>query len=444
VWIAELTINLLARLYPKIAICSDVHGDKLQAIARSINPDIEVLPSGPTANVISIGTTPVKDGLFPFASGWVAHLRSKPRRPTKPLDNPYAAGAAATLACSELFRRVFLARKDVRSISISLLNFDATTGKDLKLAAHNIGEVLYAGVGAVGNAGLWAMGRHSSLHGTLTIVDPETLTLSNLQRYALGTHTDLSRLKVDLAKEALTETALQVATTPCALAEYVDQRPGTPHTICVSVDNVAGRRTAQALLPKLVVNGWTGDQALGASWHRFSDPVACLACLYHPRRPGPSATEQAAKALGISNERASLLWITRQPMTDDDISAAATALGADLSALQSWRGKPLGDLYTDVVCGAAPINMVGAAGRVETVPLAHQSALAGILMAAELVKRTDKQLSALSQKEPLVSWDNILQGMPLLWAKPRAREPGCICGDEDYQKSYRKKWRIKS
>jgi len=38
-------------------------------------------------------------------------------------------------------------------------------------------------------------------------------------------------------------------------------------TICISVDNASTRRAAQALLPKLIINGWTGDQSLGASWH---------------------------------------------------------------------------------------------------------------------------------------------------------------------------------
>ena len=104
-----------------------------------------------------------------------------------------------------------------------------------------------------------------------------------------------------------------------------------------------------------------------------------------------------------------------------------------------WRGKSLGDLYTDVVCGAVPLDVRGV-GRVETVPLAHQSALAGILMAAELLKRTRPELAALSQPEPLVSWDNVLQAAPGIWRKPRAREIGCICGDPDYQAIYAQKW----
>jgi hypothetical protein len=126
-------------------------------------------------------------------------------------------------------------------------------------------------------------------------------------------------------------------------------------------------------------------------------------------------------------------------MTDEDLRTAALHLGVQEAVLEPWRGKILGDLYTDVVCGAVPLDVTGV-GRVETVPLAHQSALAGILMAAELVKRTNAALTNLSQADPLVAWDDILRPPPGMWTKPRPREPGCICGDIDYQEVYRRKW----
>jgi hypothetical protein len=66
--------------------------------------------------------------------------------------------------------------------------------------------------------------------------------------------------------------------------------------------------------------------------------------------------------------------------------------------------------------------------------------MAGILLAAELVKRSSRKLSAIAQIEPLVSWDDILRPPPTVWTKPRPREKGCICGDPDYQSVYRKKW----
>jgi hypothetical protein len=439
-WIAELSTNLLARLYPRLAISGPKqYCSALRDLALKINPDIEFVKNAPGSTTICIGSASADGALFPSASGWVAHVDHAPSRRIGP-PNPYAAGAAASLACAELFRRIFLKSEGERDFSLSLLNFDKKTGADEELADENVGEVLFVGVGAVGNAALWALSRDTSVQGTLWLVDDEDVALSNLQRYVLATHKDVGRSKVLLGQKLFSKAVLKVEPSQQTLDDFTkEQGPIDIPALVVSVDNVDGRRSAQALLPRLVINGWTGDQALGASWHVLSRDAACLACLYHPHRQGSSAIEQAAKALGLSHDRTALLWVTRQPLSDEDIHVAATTLGVEESVLTPWRGKPLGDLYTDVVCGAVPLDVTGV-GKIETVPLAHQSALAGILMAAELLKRTQPILAALSQPEPLVSCDDVLRPPPPVWGKPRAREKGCICGDPDYQSVYAKKW----
>jgi hypothetical protein len=440
IWIAELSTNLLARLYPRIAILGpDEHVSVLKEIATQINPKIGLVKHAPDATTICIGSAIADGALFPSASGWVARVNHQPVQSEGP-PNPYAAGAAAAMACAELFRRIFLKSEAEQDVSVSLLNFDKDTGATLELADESIGEVLFVGVGAVGNAALWALSRDTKIQGRLWLVDGEDVTLSNLQRYALATFTDIGHSKVLMGKAALSRSRLSVEPTQSTLEQFIETHGeiNVP-AIVVSVDNVDGRRSAQALLPKLVINGWTGDQALGTSWHIFSCDVACLACLYHPHGQGSSAIEQAAKALGLPHDRTAILWVTRQPLSSDDIKVVAKSLGVKESVLKPWRDKSLGDIYTDVVCGAVPLDVTGV-GKVETVPLAHQSALAGILMAAELLKRTQPKLAALSQTEPLVSWDDILRAPPTIWGKPRAREKGCICGDPDYQKVYTKKW----
>src|SRR5436305_6649371 len=55
-WIAELAINLFARLYPRIAIeASDSHVEKFRSIALSINPEIEILDEAPAKLTIGVG-----------------------------------------------------------------------------------------------------------------------------------------------------------------------------------------------------------------------------------------------------------------------------------------------------------------------------------------------------------------------------------------------------
>ena len=439
-WIAELSANLLARLYPRLAIGGSAkEAASLRDLAVKINPNVELVDKAPAALTIGVGDTKSGAELLPNASGWIARLRhSKHER--SGVANPYAAGAAATFAVAEIFRRVFLNAASQKDISVSLLNFDGTSGETLDLAPSDLGEVLFVAVGAIGNAALWALSRDKRRRGQLILIDGEDVDLSNLQRYVLAYLEDVSKQKVVVGQIALVGSNIAVKTSKSTLEAYADQNSGIKsRTICISVDNVATRRAAQALLPKLVINGWTGEQALGASWHEFWREAACLACLYHPQTQGVSQTDQAARALGLSPERAALLWVTRVPLSEEDIATAADKLGVAREVLQPWRGKSLGELYTDVVCGAAPISLP-VTGRVETVPLAHQSALAGILMAAELVKRTSTEFVSLSQTETLVSWDDVLRPPPEIWAKPRAREKGCICGDQDYQRVYAKKW----
>lgn len=442
IWIAELVTNLLARLYPRIAISGpDSHTADLKQLAVGINPNIEFEQDSPGPTSICMGSAKLADAIFPTSSGWVARVDHMGPQLSGP-ENPYAAGAAASLACAELFRRIFLKTGTELDVKISLLDFGSETGSDVALKSGNLKHVVFAGVGAIGNAAIWAFARDRKLKGHVWLVDSEDLTLFNLQRYVLGTAADVSRSKVQLARQMLHETALTVEGCQTSLEQFADGRKGIDiPTICISVDNVETRRAAQALLPRLIVNGWTGDQALGASWHVLSRDAACLACLYQPHGQGPSATEQAARALGLSVERATLLWVTRHPMTDEDLRTTAQHLGVGETVLAPWRGKPLGDLYTDVVCGFVPMDVTGV-GRVETVPLAHQSALAGILMAAELLKRTNAKLAAVAQTEPLVSWDDVLRSPPKMWTKPRPRETGCICGDPDYQTVYRRKWGV--
>lgn len=440
--IADLVVNLLARLYPRIAIAAPPHvRERLAAVATGINPAIDILAASATIPVIRIGGGD-GEALYPSANGWVARLRhgSRATGSTEDAANPFAAGAAATLAVAELCRRLLVHTPIERDVEVSLLDYSSTAGDGEAIPQCHL-DALFVGVGAVGNGGLWALSRHPRVGGRLTLVDHEALSLLNLQRYALGAFADVGKRKVALGAATFAGVPLEIEVHSGDLDSYVDARGGRiPHRdVCVSVDNIEGRRTAQALLPRVVVNGWTGDSGLGASWHNFAPGTACLACVYHPMKPGPSAPEQAAAALGLPRDRAIMLWMTREPLGDADIRTIAATLGVGVETLAPWRRRPLGDVYTDVVCGAVPMDLQGVK-KLESVPLAHQSVLAGILMTAELVKRATPELAARSQPEPLISWDDVLRPPPRGWTRPAASSPGCICGDEVYRGVHAERW----
>ncbi len=341
VWIAELSANLLARLYPRLAISGPERlCSSLRHLAVRINPSIEFAREAPGATTICVGFVDGDSALFPGATGWVAHLHHT-RRPRAGPSNPYAAATAAALACAELFRRIFQRSGFERDNSVSLLDFSGETGANLELPARNVGEILFVGLGGVGNAAIWTLARHAGLQGKFWLVDHEDLTLLNLQRYLLGTYSDVAVSKVELAQRALPATKLTTEACRVTLEQFAETRAGVDiPTICISVDNKDSRRSAR-LAPEVVFNGWTGDNSLGASWHVFSQNVACLACLYHPHGQGLSATEQAAITLGLTPGRVADLWVTGQGLAAEDIRLAAGALGVEEAALTPWRGKPL-------------------------------------------------------------------------------------------------------
>src|SRR5260370_27847416 len=233
---------------------------------------MEIVGKATAELTIAIGEVKSGAELWPGASGWVARLNHS-RFPGSGPANPYAAGAAAAFAAAELFRRIFLGRPAESDLKVSLLNFNQSSGADQELPSSTLGDVLFVALGAIGNAALWALARDRRRSGQFTLIDNEGLELSNLQRYVLGTLQDVTKHeeKVSIGRRELSGTQISVKTFRATLESFADERGGisTP-TVCISVDNVAARRAAQALLPRLIINGWAGDAATGASCPRFS------------------------------------------------------------------------------------------------------------------------------------------------------------------------------
>lgn len=449
-WMSELTVDMLARLYPRLILTGDEWAVReLGARALRINPNIELDGfETPRCVCIGIGGALLQGRqITGSADGWVASASwANASSFSSQVCNPYAAGVAAVLVVAEVFRAVFTDRlvqaAPMTERRVSLLNFSSTTGAGMPLPACDLGEVAVVGLGAVGNAAVWAWARDETLSGALSLVEPETLELSNLQRYILPTLADVGRAKVDLVSDALAASKLRCTPHRETLAMFADSMAGgfSIPTICVSLDNVVGRRQAQALLPRLVVNGWTGIGGCGASWHLFgSGQQACLACMYLPKGVGPSQTELVAKALGLDPVRAALLWVTGTGVTAEDIQRMAAHLSVDVSVLNSWAGKKLTEVYVEMICGSAALDIIGS-GRAEAVPLCHQSVLAGILMAVETLKRTNAELAAQAQVACLATWGDILRPPPRSWAQPHSRAHRCFCSDTDYLATYRLKW----
>src|SRR5262249_8213226 len=152
------------------------------------------------------------------------------------------------------------------------------------------------------------------------------------------------------------------------------------------------RRSVQATLPQWIANAWTQTGDLGISVHsRFDGKGACLACLYLPADRAPNEDEIVAAALGVPQLVVDVrtLLHTGSGVSRSFLEAVAQGLQLPSEEVLQYEGKSIRELYVEGVCGGGliPLGTIGMPRQELHVPLAHQSALAGVLLAAALLGR---------------------------------------------------------
>lgn len=462
-----LLVNLCARIYPRI----DVHAPErlareAEVLIRSINPLCEINGAGShdLAHTIAWNTDCPESDVHVSISGWnvlVGHCL-----PSVDSPNILASLAGGAVGASELFRHVFASALAVGPPTVSgcfnILTLDESERPDLPELPSELdfGEVRLVGAGAIGQAFVYTLGRIHA-QGKLVVIDPEIVTLSNLQRYVLTTDSDEGRSKVDVVKAALQASALTVN----AVNEiWSANHAKNAHRVCVALDTEAGRIALQAGLPKLIYNAWTQPADLGWSRHESFGDEPCLACLYWPqgRRPGRhelianTIRQHPLRVLGYLTSNVTVDAplspsqvpnISEHPLPSESAEWTQRSLLDDIAShlrlepeqQHEWHGKLLDDLYREGICGGAILNAAGPVPTEVRVPLAHQSALAGIMLATTLVVSASPKLQPFRTVQPEARLD-VLQPLPQVHVRPRMKTPGCICSDNDYGERYRQKW----
>ena len=360
--------------------------------------------------------------------------------PVTDTQNPLGAGVAAALAAANVFRYVFISHEllDRSAVLCSIPDErELPTASKIDIGTTNV----LCGLGAVGQAVAWALAR-ADIRGQLELVDHETVQLDNMQRYVLTAVQDERQLKTNLAARYLGE-HFRVQEHALRWAEFVAREGYAWERVVCAVDSASARREVQASLPRWICNAWTQPGDLGVSRHLFGRG-ACLACLYQPRRPSLNEDAVIANALGIP-ELPSLMRVRellfRNEGTPDDLLAliADRRPEVDRAALMNFSGRPIRELYREGFCGGAvlPIGLAGTPQADVHVPVAHQSALAGVLAAAALVAH------ALGLRPPRTDSlrVDLLRPLPAgVRFQPMGAESGCLCQDRDYQRRYIAKW----
>lgn len=457
----DLALRLVARLYPRLVIVGapgtkSTYLKRLHQLARSINPLIDISQDVHDATrLLVMGTSK-----FPLnkkakthtwyvgSDNWFAKLSMSKPVGSGTSNNPFGAGAAACIAVANVFRAVFAKELsepalDV-ALSTSLLDLRPTTASSHNppLASVRLDDVHLVGAGAIGNGALWALSRMPCL-GTLHVVDHEKISDSNLQRYVMLVASDRMKDKAALAKEWFTPSKNRLNIVPHVkdwashIASIKEHKAGT---VLSAVDSAEARIQIQASLPKVIFNGWTQRGEAGVSRHWFLGERACLACLYIPTGIAPSEDLLVAKALRLGEDEPTVREVRRRlqlsvPTERAFLEQIAATAGISVDKVTLFENRPLRDLYVEGVCGGGVMEFHQAALQAKAeVPMGFQSALAGILLAAELAR-----------PEPLehtVTQIDLLGSFPERPGTPRTKTltPRCLCLDKDFIEIFKQKY----
>lgn len=447
--LAELSIRLLARLYPSIDLRAEVssEGERLQGIARAINPQIEFRSGANVGIGIGSGSPSFDTTFFAGSDGWDALISTDEPIATGSSENPLGAGVSACFAVGSIFKHLLLPTLEEQIASrFCFSTYSCEKGKtpnNIPNSGWNLKhEAVLVGLGAIGNGAVWALGRAPSV-GSVHIVDHESLELSNLQRYVLAGHSDAGRWKTDVADEHFSGD-LTCISHRAKWAEFVQDYGYNWRQVLVALDSASDRRSVQAALPEWIANAWTQPGDLGVSVHdRFDGAGACLCCLYLPMDKAPNEDELVAAALSIPElvRDVRTLLHTGAPVGRQLLEAVAQRLDRPIEDVLPYEGRSIRELYVEGICGGRliPLGKIGTPRQELHVQLAHQSALAGVLLAAALIRCSIETREAATTR---ITRIDVMGPLGEFLTQPtlKAQTGLCICEDDDYVRAYHAKF----
>ncbi len=463
-----LAVNLCARVYPTIGLVGpSALTDNAAEMIRWVNPRCDLKADIEPSPRLSFRKQPESPGVFVTASGWNSVIDNLPRE-QEPAQIP-ASLAAGALGASELFRTAFgpllgaRARAKPTAGGFNLVTL-AKWSSNLQGLEDDLelGDFHLVGAGAVGEGAAEVL-RRVSVRGHITVVDDEHVTEANLQRYVLAGDRDEGKLKTTVIDRALEGRQLTVNSVSAKWGTHPAAHPNAVKTVLVAVDSAVTRIAIQAALPSRIYNAFTGRVDLGWSRHEHFGVDPCLACLYWPDTPRSNRHEEIASSLGQNPLRVLGYLASGQPvgtplrqvgdvpglekpldwqmwLNTSLLADIGSANGFQAAELERWADKSIDYLYREGVCGGALIlSQIDGNTRVMEVPLAHQSALAGIMLATEFLIASSPHL--ISQRpEPTEARYDVLGEPNQIMARPRSRSPRCICEDSDYVERYADRW----
>lgn len=296
---------------------------------------------------------------------------------------PILRRMVACYACAAAMKRV-VPQLEFPLVGPLTLPFDSL-GIDLTALNDEIplGKAYLAGAGAIGNALLWAM-QGLNVSGELHVVDFDHVEDGNLQRQVWFDEKDLGKMKCDCLVDKAQPHFPNLKLIPrnSELQCLPEKSRGAwLSKLIVAVDSRRVRRRLQEdVLPGEVFDASTTDiTEVVVHYHRQPTEHACLSCIYVEDAVEREFEAHIAAQLGVPVEKVREFVI--------DLEAAEAIIRKypqDIPGTDSIVGLAYDTLFKNL-CGTGKLSRERE--NTSVTPFAFVSALAGILLALELVRR---------------------------------------------------------
>jgi len=258
----------------------------------------------------------------------------------------------------------------------------------------------------------------------------------------LSSQQNIEKLKIDVAEEFMKNTPIQIIKSPRTWREHlINSNNWDIERVAVCVDSAEDRIEVQAALPKTIFNAWTQQESIGVSRHIDFLNAPCLACLYLPIHKKKSRSEVVSNNLGIlQHERKVRDYLaTDKPVDMQLLKLVSESKNVKLKDLEQYIGLNIEIFHSKTVCGGILIPSDGVKDQKIEVPSAFESALAGILLAAEIIIEKEKLRKF---NIPTISTINLLRPISKYINENQSKHHlgRCICHDEDFRTTYNKNW----
>jgi hypothetical protein len=269
-----------------------------------------------------------------------------------------AAGLAAAIGSADLFKRAIGHRANEWIGEVKWCTWNHADNGEGSCAtpriptALDLGDVLVAGIGAIGSALLYILS-WMPLQGHIAVLDRDCVETSNLNRSPLFTALDAatSRNKVDVARTLLSSSGIEVETLEGAWRTHGERLGRSRFDVWVSLTNEDGAWAEVPFhLPPIVLHGTTtSGWGIGFGRHipRVEDCTACRLPRPHAQFRGPCAEGEVSSPDRQEPVRASLPFLS---------TASAALIATELLKLRFPQAPSLPNaVYADFRLGLPAI-----------------------------------------------------------------------------------------